>query len=237
MELIDFILHVDEHLQALIHSFGPLVYIVLFGIIFAETGFVVTPFLPGDSLLFAAGALAGGGLMDVRIIIPTLLAAAIIGDSVNYQIGRHLGKRAFSKDNARFFKPEYLAKTQAFYEKHGGKTIIMARFVPIVRTFAPFVAGVGRMDYRTFLAYNVVGAILWVVGLTLAGYFFGGMPIIKNNFEIAIFGIIGLSLLPVAIEFIRHHLSGKNGKKEISSPTKKVDYQDIEETFKKQRID
>jgi membrane-associated protein len=236
MELIDFILHIDEHLQSLINSVGPMIYAVLFGIIFAETGFVVTPFLPGDSLLFAAGALAGGGLLDVRIIIPMLLAAAIIGDSVNYYIGQRLGKRAFSKDNARFFKPEYLAKTQAFYEKHGGKTIIIARFLPIVRTFAPFVAGVGHMDYRKFLTYNVIGAVLWVVGLTLAGYFFGSIPVVKENFEIAIFIIIGLSILPVIIEFIKHRLAGKN-RAAPKAPAEKVDYADIKETFKKQHID
>lgn len=172
----------------------------------------------------------------MRIIIPMLLAAAIIGDSVNYYIGQRLGKRAFSKDNARFFKPEYLAKTQAFYEKHGGKTIIIARFLPIVRTFAPFVAGVGHMDYRKFLTYNVIGAVLWVVGLTLAGYFFGSIPVVKENFEIAIFIIIGLSILPVIIEFIKHRLAGKN-RAAPKAPAEKVDYADIKETFKKQHID
>ncbi len=230
MNPVDFILHIDDHLYSLIETFGPATYLILFAIVFAETGLVVIPFLPGDSLLFAAGALAGGGLLDLRIVIPLLLAAAIIGDTVNYWIGQRIGARAFSKEKARFFKPEYLAKTQHFYEKHGGKTIIIARFIPIVRTFAPFVAGVGHMHYRTFLMYNVVGAILWVVSLTLAGYFFGSIPVIKENFELAVLGIIALSLLPMVIEFIKHKLS--SGKPEATMSEEPVDYQDIQKTFK-----
>lgn len=204
MNPLDFILHIDEHLRTLIAQLGDTTYILLFAIVFAETGLVVMPFLPGDSLLFAVGALTGGGLLNLYIVLPVLIAAAIIGDSVNYAVGRHFGKRAFSKENARLFNPSSIAKTQRFYEKHGGKTIILARFLPIIRTFAPFVAGIGHMEYRLFFAYNVAGAVLWVVSLTLLGHFFGSIPFIKENFEYAIIVIILVSVLPAVYEFIKH---------------------------------
>lgn len=209
MELVDFILHFDEHLKTIIDAFGPLTYVILFAIVFAETGLVVFPFLPGDSLLFVVGTLTGTGLLDFWTAYITLLIAAILGDTVNYWIGSLIGPRVFAKENSRIFKKAYLIKTQQFYEKHGGKTIIIARFVPIVRTFAPFVAGVGKMEYSTFLFYNVTGGFIWVTSLTAAGYFFGALPIVKDNFEIAVFVIIGLSLLPVLFEYIRHKKAGR----------------------------
>ncbi len=209
MELFSFILHFDEQLANIIQLFGPFSYIILFLIVFAETGFVVTPFLPGDSLLFAAGALAGGGFLNIWLVYFPLLLAAILGDTVNYWIGHHLGKRAFSRENSRIFNKEYLEKTEQFYKKYGKKTIIIARFVPIVRTFAPFVAGVGRMDYSTFISYNVIGAFLWITSMTFLGYFLGGMEFVKKNFEIAVFGVIFVSILPVLIEFARHKRSSR----------------------------
>lgn len=207
MEIFSFILHFDEHLANIIHLFGPFSYVILFLIVFAETGLVVTPFLPGDSLLFAAGALAGGGFINIWIIYISLLLAAILGDTANYWIGHHLGKRAFSRENSKIFNKEYLEKTEQFYEKYGKKAIIIARFVPIIRTFAPFVAGVGKMHYPTFIAYNVIGALLWVTSMTFLGFFLGGLEIVKKNFEIAVFGIIIISLIPVIFEFIKHKRS------------------------------
>jgi membrane-associated protein len=198
-QLIDFILHVDKHLLDLVSTYGSWTYAILFAIVFMETGLVVTPFLPGDSLLFAAGALAGVGALDIHILIPLLIAAAVIGDSVNYAIGRRVGPRVFHQGN-RFFKQEYLQRTHEFYEKHGGKTIVLARFVPIVRTFAPFVAGIGRMNYTKFLIYNVSGGVVWVCLFGYLGYFFGGLPWVEENFSVAVLAIIFLSLVPMVVE-------------------------------------
>jgi len=202
--LIDFILHIDQHLVEIVSNYKTWTYAILFLIIFAETGFVVTPFLPGDSLLFAAGAIIAkpeSGLNIVTMLI-LLIVAAILGDMVNYAIGDKIGARAFS-GRYRFLKKEYLERTQQFYEKHGGKTIIYARFIPIIRTFAPFIAGVGTMTYRKFATYNVTGAIAWVTSFLFLGYFFGGIPVIKQNFTYVIFAIIILSILPAGIEFLR----------------------------------
>ncbi len=197
--LVDFILHIDVHLENLINSYGTLTYLILFLIIFAETGLVVTPFLPGDSLLFAAGALAPRTELDVIWLVVILIAAAILGDTVNYWIGHYIGERAFS-GRVRFLKKEYLEKTQEFYAKHGGKTIILARFVPIVRTFAPFVAGVGQMHYGYFITYNVVGGVVWVLLFVLAGYFFGSLPFVQHNFELIAIAIVLISVLPMVYE-------------------------------------
>lgn len=195
--------HLDEHLQRLVTEYQTFAYVILALIIFCETGLVVTPFLPGDSLLFAAGAVAAGGsALNVWLLIPILIAAAILGDNTNYFFGKYLGQRVFQRDYW-FLKREYITRTEQFYEKYGGRTLIMARFVPIVRTFAPFVAGVGTMTYRKFIGYCFGGGILWVVSMTLAGYFFGQIPIVKNNFEIVVVGIIGFSVLPMVIELIK----------------------------------
>ncbi|RJQ35768.1 DedA family protein [Candidatus Microgenomates bacterium] len=229
MEIFDFILHIDEQLANIIALFGPWTYVVLFTIIFAETGLVVTPFLPGDSLLFAVGALAGSGFLNILIAYPAMIFAAILGDTVNYLIGHHIGHRVFSKENSRIFNKAYLEKTREFYEKHGGKTIILARFLPIIRTFAPFVAGVGKMNYNTFIFYNVIGSFIWVTSLMFAGYFFGGLSFIKENFEYAVIGIIILSLLPMILEYARHKRGPKTKKK-----LENVTYKDLEETFQKE---
>jgi membrane-associated protein len=204
MPIIDFIIHIDTHLANIITWAGGYTYLILFAIIFAETGLVVTPLLPGDSLIFAAGALAGGGYLNVLIVYLVLLAAAIIGDSVNYMIGRKLGEKAFANENSKIFKKAYLDRTKRFYEKYGGKTIILARFVPIVRTFAPFVAGVGEMSYKTFVSYNIAGAFLWVTIFTFLGYFFGTIAFVQKNFEFVIIAIIGISLLPMLYEYLRY---------------------------------
>ena len=201
----DFFIHLDKYMSIIIQHCGAWSYLVLFAIIFAETGLVVTPFLPGDSLLFAVGTFAAVGAFDIVWLAVTLAVAAILGDSVNYAIGKFFGEALFKNPNSRIFKKEYLDKTHKFYEKHGGKTIILARFVPIVRTFAPFVAGVGKMSYLKFFAYNVSGGILWIALFVLGGYFFGNMPIVKENFSIVIFIIIFVSILPGVIEYIRHH--------------------------------
>lgn len=201
-EFIDFFLHLDVHLAEIIDRFGAGAYGILFLIIFCETGLVVMPLLPGDSLLFAAGAFAALGSFEIVPLMLLLIAAAIAGDTVNYWIGARIGPRAFS-GNVRFLKQEYLVRTTAFYEKHGGKTIVLARFIPIVRTFAPFVAGVGRMNYGRFLAYNVVGAVVWVTLFTLAGYYFGNIPAVKENFTLVILAIIGISVLPIGIEMLK----------------------------------
>ena len=200
---LDFMRHLDEHLQRLVTDYQTFAYVILALIIFCETGLVVTPFLPGDSLLFAAGAVAAGGsALNVWLLIPILIAAAILWDNTNYFFGKYLGQRVFQRDYW-FLKREYLTRTEQFYEKYGGRTLVMARFVPIVRTFAPFVAGVGNMTYRKFIGYCFGGGILWVVSMTLAGYFFGQIPIVKNNFEIVVVGIIGFSILPMIIEVIK----------------------------------
>lgn len=213
--IIDLFLHVDDHLASLINVLGPLTYVLLFGIVFAETGFVVTPFLPGDSLLFAGGALAGLGYLNVIALYVSLLLAAILGDSLNYWIGNKIGPRVFAKENSRIFKKEYLEKTREFYEKYGGKTIILARFIPVVRTFAPFVAGVGKMNYKEFLTYNIVGAFLWVTIFVFAGYFFGGLPFMQENFHYAVVIIILVSILPVVYEFMKSRRE-KMSKKQLS---------------------
>ena len=205
--LIDFILHIDQHLAVLTSQYGTWIYAILFLIVFCETGLVVTPFLPGDSLLFAAGAIAALGGMNVHVVVVLLLAAAIIGDAVNFSVGKYFGDRLFANPDSKIFKREYLDKTHAFYAKYGGKTIILARFVPIVRTFAPFVAGMGHMDYGRFLRFNVIGAVLWVVSLTYAGYFFGELPLVKNNFGLVVIGIILVSVLPMVVEIVRARLN------------------------------
>ena len=204
MEIIDFLLHVDTYLETIIDKFGVFTYIILFLVIFAETGLVVTPFLPGDSLLFVIGAFSANGLLDLWTIYFSLLAAAVMGDAANYAIGRYVGAKLFSSETSKLFNKKHLEKTQEFYVKHGGKTIIMARFLPIIRTFAPFVAGVGKMHYATFSFFNVIGGTLWVTTMMFAGYFFGGLPFIKNNFEIAVIAIIFISLIPIFLEFLKH---------------------------------
>jgi membrane-associated protein len=206
--LIDFILHIDKHLDQIINDYGTGTYLILFLIIFAETGLVVTPFLPGDSLLFAIGAISARGSLDLGTVIFLLFIAAVLGDTVNYHIGKFIGPKAF-ESNSRFLKKEHLMKTQKFYDKHGGKTIIFARFIPIIRTFAPFVAGIGTMNYSKFIAYNLIGGALWVAGFTLLGYYFGNMPIVKKNFTLVIFAIIILSVVPAVIEFIKQRKEAK----------------------------
>jgi membrane-associated protein len=200
--LIEFILHIDEYLAEIIANYGVWTYALLFLIIFLETGFVITPFLPGDSLLFAAGSFAALGVLSPWVLVILLSIAAILGDTVNYWIGHYIGPKAFS-GNIRFLKKEYLDKTHDFYEKHGGKTIILARFVPIVRTFAPFVAGVGAMTYSKFVTYNIIGGIVWVNIFVWLGYFFGTLPFVQKNFELAIVAIILISVLPMIYEFVK----------------------------------
>jgi membrane-associated protein len=199
----DFLVHLDRHLAALLQQHGPWIYLLLFLIVFCETGLVVTPFLPGDSLLFVAGALWAAAGMDALALAATLIAAALCGDNVNYWIGRYLGPKVFRWEGSRFFNRAALDRTHAFYERHGGKTVVIARFVPLVRTFAPFVAGVGKMGYPIFLAFSIGGAILWVGLLVSAGYFFGNVPAVKNNLTVVIFAIVALSLAPIAIEYLR----------------------------------
>ncbi len=201
---IEILLHLDTHLDLVIRNYGFWTYGILFLIIFLETGLVVTPFLPGDSLLFVGGTFAALGSLDVKWLIVLLTVAAIAGDTVNYWIGHASGPKVFNQERSRLFNKEYLQRTHQFYERYGGKTIIIARFVPIIRTFAPFVAGIGSMTYGRFIAYNVVGGIAWVVILVLGGYFFGNIPIVKHNFSLVIAAIIFLSILPGIIEFLRH---------------------------------
>ena len=217
-QLIDFILHLDSYLYTMILEYGYWIYLILFLIVFVETGLVVMPLLPGDSLLFAAGTFCAGVVqngqtaeLNIFIVIPLLICAALIGDNLNYFIGNRIGLKVMQWKirGSQIVKQSYIDKTQSFYDKHGPKTIILARYVPIVRTFAPFVAGVGKMKYNMFLKYSVLGGITWVFALTLLGFFFGGLPIVQNNFEIVIFGIIGLSLLPMLIEFIRAKMKSK----------------------------
>lgn len=212
LTFIEFILHLDTHLAALVTQFGTLAYAILFLIVFMETGFVVTPFLPGDSLLFAAGALASLGSLNIFMLYVLLTAAAIIGDTVNYWAGRTVGPRIFNKDKGLFLNKNHLMRTYKFYEAHGGKTIILARFIPIIRTFAPFVAGVGKMNYPRFLLYNLTGGLLWVSIFTIGGFYFGNIPVVKQNFSLVIFGIIAVSVLPLIIEFA-HHRYRKTFKK------------------------
>ncbi len=207
--LVDFVLHIDQHLVEIVHDYKSWTYVILFLIIFAETGLVVTPILPGDSLLFAAGAIVAKPESGLSIVVMCglLMIAAVLGDMVNYHVGRFIGVKAFS-GKYRLLKVEYLLKTQHFYEKHGGKTIIYARFIPIIRTFAPFVAGIGTMTYGKFASFNVVGGIGWVCSFLLLGYFFGGIPVIKDNFTLVIFAIIFISILPPNIEFARGKMKG-----------------------------
>lgn len=209
--LLDIVLHIDKHLQMWVIEYQTLTYLILFTIIFMETGFVVTPFLPGDSLLFAAGTVAAmdNQPLNVFILIILLIFAAFSGDNTNYFFGRFLGDKVYEK-NYRLIRREYLDKTHAFYEKHGGKTIIIARFMPIIRTFAPFVAGVGTMKYSRFISFSIIGNIIWVVFFIIAGYFFGNIPIVKNNFSIVIVTIIFVSLLPMIIAIIKKYLPKKN---------------------------
>lgn len=206
MQLMDLLLHLDKHLAALLTQYGTWIYVILFLIIFCETGLVVMPFLPGDSLLFVAGALWAASDMNPHALVLVLVVAAILGDTVNYAIGNYLGPKVFHWEDSRWFNRKALDRTHAFYEKHGGKTIIIARFLPFVRTFAPFVAGVGSMTYSRFLTYNVVGALVWVVSLVYAGVYFGNLPLIRNNLTAVILVIIGVSLLPLVFAFLREKL-------------------------------
>ncbi len=208
-EIISFFLHLDTYLDQIIRNYGVWTYGILFLIVFMETGFVVTPFLPGDSLLFAAGTFAALGSLNVMLLFLLLFVAAIVGDTVNYWIGNAIGPRVFEREY-RFLKREYLERTQQFYEKHGGKTIVLARFVPIIRTFAPFVAGVGTMNYSRFIAFNVFGGLIWTAIFIFLGYFFGNIPFVKRNFELVIVAIILVSVMPMAVEYIR----GKNRKRQ-----------------------
>ena len=216
MELIDFILHIDQHLGTFLVDYGPWVYGILFLIIFVETGVVIMPFLPGDSLLFAAGMLASQypESLNVWVVILLLILAAFLGDTANYIIGKYLGEKALNVKifGRNFVKQEHIDKTHSFYEKYGPRTIIIARFVPIVRTLAPFVAGVGRMKYGTFLSYNIIGALIWVIGLTFAGYFLGNIPIIRDNFSKVVMLIILISVLPIIFEFVKNKRASRNQK-------------------------
>ncbi len=213
MELIaqfwDLFMHIDQHLKVLVESYGAWLYLILIVIVFCETGLVVTPFLPGDSLLFAAGALAAMGLLNIWILLSTLLIAAIVGDAVNYRIGRKIGVKPF-KEDARIFKLKYLHKTEEFYEKHGGKTIIIARFVPIVRTFAPFIAGASSMNYRRFFHFNVIGALLWTISMLGGGYLLGQLPWVSENFSLIALMIIFISLLPILFELLKSRLAKRD---------------------------
>ena len=207
MELLawfwDLVVHLDVHLAAFVREHGAWVYGLLFAIVFCETGLVVTPFLPGDSLLFVAGAVAAAGDMSIALLMATLVAAALCGDNVNYFVGRWIGPRVFHFEKSRWFNPAHLARAHAFYEKHGGKTIILARFVPIVRTYVPFVAGVGAMPYSRYIGYCIVGALIWVVSLTLAGYWFGNLPVVRNNLTVVIVAIVLISVSPGVIAWLR----------------------------------
>jgi membrane-associated protein len=203
LTLIDIIIHLDQHLITVTEMFGVWTYVILFLVIFCETGLVITPILPGDSLLFGLGALAAIGALDMAWMFPLLCIAAILGDSVNYAIGHYIGPRIFDQERIRFFKREHLVRTHEFYERHGGKTIIIARFIPIIRTFAPFVAGIGSMTYPRFLAFNVIGGIAWVALFLFGGYFFGNLPFVKQNFTLIVIAIIVLSVLPGVFEYLR----------------------------------
>ena len=221
--LVDLFLHLDRHLAEIIGQYGAWTYALLTGVIFCETGLVATPFLPGDSLLFAAGALAAlpGTPLSIGVLFILLAGAAILGDTVNYWIGHRIGPRAFS-GNVRFLKKEYLDRTHEFYERYGGKTIVIARFVPIVRTFAPFVAGVGSMSYRRFIVYNVTGGLLWVAVCLSAGYLFGNIPFVKRNFSLVILAIIFVSILPGLIEYLRHRARGRKAAASAGSEPQRL---------------
>lgn len=206
--IIDMFLHLDKYLGTVINNYGFETYLILFLIIFLETGLVVTPFLPGDSLIFAAATFAALGALNIYILVGVLMAAAILGDTANYEIGRHLGEKLLKSE--RLIKKEHIETTNKFYEKHGGKTIIFARFVPIVRTLAPFVAGIGKMSYRHFISFNALGGILWVLAVSICGYFFGNIPVVKENFTIVVIGIIVISILPGIIGFIKSKMNKYN---------------------------
>ena len=212
-EFIDLYLHLDKHLDQIFRDYGTATYIILGLVVFCETGLVVTPFLPGDSLLFAVGALSAGSALNIHLVVAILLVSAILGDFVNYHVGKYIGPKVFEKKDSKIFKTAYLERTQGFYDKYGGKTIIIARFVPIVRTFAPFLAGVGQMSYPKFFSYNIIGAILWVGIIAYAGYFFGELDIVKNNFSLVILGIIIVSVLPAVYEI---GMAWKENRKEKS---------------------
>lgn len=208
LSLVDFVLHIDVHLASIITSFGLWTYVILFLIIVGETGLVIAPILPGDSLLFACGAFAAKGMLHLWALLPLLWLAAVIGDSINYAFGKHLGVRAFRKD-ARFLNHDHLEQSQAFFRKHGGKSIVLARFLPFVRTFAPFIAGVSRMHYGEFLLYNVVGGALWIGLITMAGFFFGQIPAVQEHFSLLVIGIVGVSVVPGIIGYMRHKFARK----------------------------
>jgi len=203
-DVVEIVLHLDKYLDIVIRDYGTWTYAILFLIIFCETGLVVTPFLPGDSLLFAVGTLAALGSLDVRLIIALLITASFSGDNVNYWVGRFTGPRVFHSESSRFLNRKHLDRTRHFYEKYGRKTIIIARFVPIVRTFAPFVAGIGRMRYGSYVLFSIAGGVLWITSLVLSGYFFGNIPVVKNNFSLVILAIIIISVMPGVIEYLRH---------------------------------
>ena len=213
LRFFDILLHLDKYINVVIQDYGQWTYLILFIIIFCETGLVVTPFLPGDSLLFVAGAFAALGSLNLVWVLVLLSVAAILGDTINYWVGNYIGPRVFQMENSRIFKKEYLDRTHQFYEKYGPITIVIGRFVPIIRTFAPFLAGVGSMTYGKFLAYNVVGGILWILLFTLGGYFFGNLPIVKKNFTFVIFAIIIISVMPTVIEYFRQRKAAKKEEK------------------------
>jgi membrane-associated protein len=213
LKFFDILLHLDKYINVVIQDYGQWTYMILFVIIFCETGLVVTPFLPGDSLLFVAGTFAALGSLNLTWLLVLLSAAAILGDTINYWIGNYIGPRVFQMENSRIFKKEYLDRTHQFYEKYGPITIVIGRFVPIIRTFAPFLAGVGSMTYGKFLTYNVAGGVLWIVLFTMGGYFFGNLPIVKKNFTFVIFAIIIISVMPTVIEYFRQRKAAKQGAK------------------------
>ena len=214
MNLIDFIIHIDKYLGEIIQNFGVITYAILFMIIFCETGLVVTPFLPGDSLIFVGAAFAAIGSLNVWILYVVILFAAFLGDTVNYEIGKKIGAKIEEKENPKLIKKEYLERTHNFFEKHGGKSIVLARFVPIVRTFAPFVAGSGKMNYFNFLKYNLLGSVLWVSLCVGAGYFFGNIEFVKNNFSLVILAIVFVSVMPLAISILLNKIKAKKEEKE-----------------------
>jgi membrane-associated protein len=212
MMLVDFVLHIDRHLRALCADYGTWVYVILFVIVFCETGLVVTPFLPGDSLLFAVGSMAAIGALDLAGVMLILIVAAILGDTVNYAAGHYVGPKVFHEDHGRFLNKEYLLRTHRFYEKHGGKTIVIARFLPIIRTFAPFVAGIGSMTYPRFLFFNVFGGVLWVLLFVLSGYWFGNMPVVQKNFSLVIIALVLIPAIPSVVEVVRIQLARRRQK-------------------------
>ncbi len=219
--MLSFIIHLDKHIAEIISAYGPLTYLIFFGIVFAETGLVIFPFLPGDSLLFAGGTFAVLGSLHFAALFFLLWAAAVLGDSVNYWIGNVFGQKLVDNPKITFINQEHIDKTEAFYKKYGGKTIILARFVPIVRTFAPFVAGVGKMDYSKFFFFNIVGGFVWVALFMGLGYFFGNVPIVKENFSIAILGIVGMSVVPMIYEYLKERNSPSMSQKVLEKKVNK----------------